>query len=197
MPPRWKKPARLLLLCFGLLAGAAGVAHAAPAPAEGTTEVLFTPWDDAEGALVTLVWEARHSIRVQSFLFTSRPLARALVAAHRRGVKVEVLADREMVEKGENSQIPALHDVGIPVWLEVRYASAHNKVLLVDAEQGGAVATGSYNFTYSAQARNAENLLILRAAPKVVGAYLSNWKRHRLDAVPYNDKLGEKSGDKP
>lgn len=188
----WKKSARLLLLCLGLLAGAAGAAPAQPDAAEGTTEVLFTPWDDAEGALVNLVQEARHSIRVQIYLFTSRPLARALVAAHQRGVRVEVLADREMVEKGENSQIPALHAAGIPVWLEVRYAAAHNKVLLVDAEQGGAVATGSYNYTYSAQARNAENLLILRAAPKVIGAYFDNWKRHRLDAVSFSDKFGDK-----
>jgi phosphatidylserine/phosphatidylglycerophosphate/cardiolipin synthase-like enzyme len=72
---------------------------------------------------------------------------------------------------------------GIPVWLETRYAAAHNKVLLIDAARPGAVViTGSYNFTWSAQARNAENLLILRGNPALARRYLDNWRRHRDDA---------------
>jgi phosphatidylserine/phosphatidylglycerophosphate/cardiolipin synthase-like enzyme len=148
--------------------------------------VAFTPWDDAEGMLLRVVAGARQSIRVQAYLLTSRSLARALTDARRRGVDVQVLADREMVAKGENSQVPQLVAAGIPVWLEVRYAAAHNKILLVDPlEEDGAVVTGSYNYTFSAQARNAENLLVIRGNTALARAYLDNWQRHRADALPF------------
>ena len=156
---------------------------AAPLPATGTVEVLFTPWDDAEGAIVRALGEARQSIHVQAYLLTSRSIANALLEARARGVAVEILADREMVTKGDNSLIPKLAAEGIPVWLETRYAIAHNKVLLIDAlDAHGFVITGSYNFSWSAQARNAENLLILRDNPALVRRYLDNWQRHRDDA---------------
>ncbi|MBI4987070.1 MAG: phospholipase D family protein, partial [Rhodocyclales bacterium] len=78
------------------------------------------------------------------------------------------------------------HDSGIPIWFEVRYANAHNKIMLIDAESADpVVVTGSYNFTYSAQARNAENLLFLRGNKALARAYLDNWQRHRQEAVPY------------
>jgi phosphatidylserine/phosphatidylglycerophosphate/cardiolipin synthase-like enzyme len=128
---------RFLVAC--LFACATVGAGATAIPATGTVEVLFTPWDDAEGAIVRALGEARQGIHVQAFLLTSRSIARALREAHDRGVRVEVLADREMLRKGENSQLPMLAAAGIPVWLETRYASAHNKVLLIDGESPAAV----------------------------------------------------------
>jgi len=161
-----------------------------PLPATGTMEVAFTPWDDAEGAIIRAVQGARHTIYVQAYLFTSRALAKALIEAKLRGVKVEVLADSEMATKDPNnnrSQIPQLAAAGIPVRLETRYAIAHNKILLIDAEAdaSSAVITGSYNFTFSAQARNAENILILRGNPALAKAYLENWWRHHAEAQEY------------
>jgi len=174
---------RWLLLAVVSIAAAACTAE--PMPATGSVEVAFTPWDDAEGALLRVISGARKSIRVQAYLFTSRPLARALIETHRRGVDIAILADRDMALKTENSQLSQLAAAGIPVWLEVRYASAHNKILLVDAtEEHNIVVTGSYNYTYSAQARNAENLLILRGNAALARAYLNNWQRHRADAQP-------------
>ncbi len=161
-------------------------------PAQGTVEPAFTPWDDAEAAVLRVLHEARKTIYVQAYLFTSRPLARALIEAKNRGVAVDVLSDREMLVKDEagRSQIPHLAESGIPVWLEVRYVAAHNKIILVDPEEAtGAVITGSYNFTFSAQARNAENLLILRGNPGLARAYLDNWRRHRIEALPYPQGL--------
>ena len=53
----------------------------------------------------------------------------------------------------------------------------------IDVGQADAfVITGSYNFSWSAQARNAENLLILRGNPALVRRYLENWQRHRGEA---------------
>ena len=170
-----------------LLCCACFTAVAAEAAAEGTTEALFSPWDDVEGRLLAAIGSARLSVHVQAYLLTSRSIAKALKQAQQRGVDVQILADAEMV-KGGNSRIPDLVAAGIPVWLETRYANAHNKIMLIDvAGPHPTVMTGSYNFTWSAQARNAENLLILRDNRAMADKYLKNWQRHRRDAQPYDE----------
>lgn len=177
-----------LLAALMLLLPAAAVA--VEVPASGRIEVLFTPWDDAEGAVLRALDAARQSVRVQMFLFSSRNIGRALLDAHARGVRVEVLADREMVVNGQNSQVPRLAAAGIEVRLENRYAAAHNKILLIDVEgPHPVVITGSYNFTWSAQARNAENLLILRDNPALAQVYLANWRRHQAEALPFAEAV--------
>jgi phosphatidylserine/phosphatidylglycerophosphate/cardiolipin synthase-like enzyme len=182
----WPQLGAFLLVAFTACALATGAAKAEAVPASGTMEVLFTPWDDAEGAIIRALAKARHSIHVQAYLLTSRPISNALLDARERGVVVEILADCAMLKNGQNSQISRLAAAGIPVWLETRYAAAHNKTMLVDAtDTDGAVITGSYNFTWSAQARNAENLLILRGNRSMQRRYLNNWQRHRAEAQPY------------
>ena len=169
-----------------------GVANAAPLAAIGTVEPIFTPGGDAEGAIVQVLADAKHSIRVQAYLLTSRTVAYALIAAKRRGVDVKVLADSEMVKKGEYSLIPQLAANKIPVWLEMRYAIAHNKIIIVDAnDQEAIVITGSFNFTHSAQRHNAENLLIFRGNTALTKAYLDNWMQHREEAVPYPEVMNK------
>ena len=176
----------LLLVCSSLCSA---TPTSTRLPAQGTVEVLFTPWDDAEGALVRALAEARKTIHVQAYLLTSRAIAEALLAAWERGVAVAVLADSEMVTKGDKSQIPRLAEAGVPVWLETRYAVAHNKLLLIDAASPApTIATGSYNYTWSAQARNAENLLLLRDNPALARRYLENWRRHQTEAQPWSER---------
>jgi phosphatidylserine/phosphatidylglycerophosphate/cardiolipin synthase-like enzyme len=180
---------RLALAC--LLAFVCLAAQATePLPARGTVQVLFTPWDDAEGALIKVIGAARHSIHVQAYIFSSRNLGWALGEAKQRGVHVEMLADAEQVTKNDRSLVRALHDSGIPIWLEVRYANAHNKIMLIDAEDAEpVVVTGSYNYTFSAQARNAENLVIMRGNAPLARAYLDNWRRHQAEALPYAEVI--------
>ena len=194
---------RRLLLALGLLCACAGEAQIpaqAPEvlpyprmppvlPARGTVQVAFTPWDDAEGMIVDGIRRAKRQILVQAFSFTSRTLANALIAAKRRGVDVRVMADREQTFSGEASRIPDLVHAGIPVALEVRYQTAHNKVMVIDATSvDAAVISGSYNWTYAAQSKNAENVLILRRNPDIANAYAANWRRHFAEALPYADQ---------
>ena len=180
---------RVALLSLLILCGLAACASEPPAT-QGSIQVLFTPWNDAEGALIKTIGQARHSLHVQAFVFTSRNIADALLAAQRRGVKVAILADAEQATRNENSQLGRLHDAGIDVRLEVRYASAHNKIMLIDAEEKDAViVTGSYNFSYSAQARNAENLLLIRDHASLMQEYLHNWRRHRDDALNFDEVI--------
>jgi phosphatidylserine/phosphatidylglycerophosphate/cardiolipin synthase-like enzyme len=153
--------------------------------ARGEIELAFTPHDDGEAVLLRVIGEARRSLLVQAYVFTSRAVADALVAAHRRGVQVQVLADAEMNRREKGNALPRLLAVGVPVALETRYNAAHNKLLIADAEGPGcAVLTGSYNFSWSAQNRNAENILVVRGHCALAQAYAANWRRHRLDATP-------------
>lgn len=179
---------------FALVASLAALfvgATLAPAQAsqrfagEGEIEVAFSPRDDTEQVLIRLIAGARRSLKVQAYVFTSRKIADAMVAAHRRGVKVEVLADAQMNAREKGNAIPRLLAGGVPVAFETKYRAAHNKVLIVDAEGPScAVLTGSYNFTWSADNRNAENLLIVRGHCALVRAYRDNWLRHRAEATP-------------
>lgn len=183
----------LVLAAFMLALAATSITiRAETIAATGSVEALFTPWDDAESAIIRALAEAQQSIHVQAYLLTSRSISQALISARQRGVAVSILTDQKMLDTGQNSQIPLLAAANIPVRLETRYAVAHNKIILIDARTPhGILITGSYNFTWSAQARNAENLLILRDNPALLQRYLNNWQRHYAEAQSFKPETKE------
>jgi len=185
-------PRGLISLCLALCLTLGSPSWAGTVmPASGTMEVAFSPWDDAEGLVLRTLASARHSILVQAYVLTSRNIANALQEAKARGVDVRILADKEQMERNESSLIPQLAGAGIPIRLETRYSAAHNKVLVLDADNAHpVVVTGSYNFSWSAQARNAENLLVLRDNPKLAKAYQDNWLRQWSEAEPLEASVG-------
>ena len=102
----------------------------------------------------------------------------ALVMAHARGVKVNVISDKG--QRQVRSVISYLKEAGIPVFLDEKVAIAHNKVLIIDEQY---VITGSYNFSTIAETRNAENLLII-GSPDLAYQYLENWQERLKESVP-------------
>ncbi|MFC3107017.1 phospholipase D family protein [Undibacterium arcticum] len=181
---------RWSLLALALLAARAyGFEAAQPAPpiaAQGTLQAAFAPWDDVEGLLVATIAGARQQVLVQAYLLTSKEIAASLIAAKRRGVDVRVMVDAEQYAKVPASKVLDLVAAGIPVWQETRYQNAHNKVVVIDpATAGATVITGSYNFTWSAQHKNAENVLIVRKNPALAAQYAQNWERQRQQATPW------------
>jgi phosphatidylserine/phosphatidylglycerophosphate/cardiolipin synthase-like enzyme len=151
-----------------------------------TAQIAFTPGDEAARIIIEALRESRHQILVQAFSFTHRDIARALIQARARGVDVQVIADAEQTELIENSVIPELAAAGVPVFLDAEHVAAHNKVMVIDeGHSSAAVITGSYNFTFAAQFRNAENLLLLRGGPRTARAYAENWRRHRAHSRSY------------
>ena len=154
--------------------------------ATGTVQVAFTPGDPVDEILIGVIGQARQQVLVKAFSFTHKRIARALVDAHQRGVRVEVLADERQDRQLDGSVLTDLVRNGIPVWLDAKRASAHNKVMIIDAGTPAAVlVTGSYNFTYSAQRRNAENVLVMRGNVALSDAFVDNWQRLRASARPY------------
>jgi phosphatidylserine/phosphatidylglycerophosphate/cardiolipin synthase-like enzyme len=56
--------------------------------------VFFSPKGGCTEAVVEELGKAREIVLVQAYSFTSAPIAKALVEAHQRGVRVEVLLDK-------------------------------------------------------------------------------------------------------
>jgi len=154
--------------------------------ARGEIQLAFTPGDDAAGLIIATLRAAKRQVLVQAYSFTHRDIAEALVAAHRRGVDVRVIADRLQSGRLETSRVAWLAAQGVPVWLDGEHAAAHDKSMVIDAGTLDAVViTGSYNFTHAAQFRNAENLLVMRGNPALAEAYAANWRRHRSHSLPF------------
>ncbi len=85
-----------------------------------------------------------------------------------------------------SSKLPELATAGVGIWLETAYENAHNKVIIIDADTpDSAVITGSFNFTWTAQQKNAENVLVIRNNPPLASRYALNWKRHQQGATAY------------
>jgi phosphatidylserine/phosphatidylglycerophosphate/cardiolipin synthase-like enzyme len=157
--------------------------------AEGTIQAAFAPWDDAEGLIIGALAVAQHEILVQAYLLTSKKIVGALREARQRGVDVSVMVDAAQITALPlaQKQITALRESGIAVWGETAYANAHNKVIVIDAGSANAtLITGSYNFTWSAQHKNAENILIIRGNAPLALLYAANWERHRRTATLYD-----------
>ena len=155
--------------------------------ATGSIELVFTPEQDAAGLIINAIARAHQQILVQAFSFTHDGIAQALIAAHHRGIEVRLIADREQTQNMEHGQVPLMAAAGIPVWLDGEHQSAHNKIMVIDADSSTpTVVTGSYNFTKAAQYKNAENVLIMHGNRQLAEQYRSNWQRHLPHSRPFS-----------
>jgi phosphatidylserine/phosphatidylglycerophosphate/cardiolipin synthase-like enzyme len=144
------------------------------------TQVYFSPHGGCTEAIIKEINNAQTGILVQAYSFTSAPIAKALVSAHKRGVKVEAILDKS--QRSERySSATFLANSRIPTFIDARHAIAHNKVMIIDGET---VITGSFNFTRAAEEKNAENLLIIRSR-ELATIYIDNWKKHREHSEVY------------
>jgi phosphatidylserine/phosphatidylglycerophosphate/cardiolipin synthase-like enzyme len=177
----------LSLSAAGLLFGMAS-ANAVPSGqpyqfAAGANYTLCFVPDGAscEDLLVDSINSTTKSLLIQAYSFTSAPIAKAVVAAHERGVDVRVILDKSQTSERYTSAT-FIKNAGIPVVIDSRPAIAHNKVMVFDQR---AVFTGSFNFTKSAQQRNAENGILIRGDGALVKAYTDNWAARFGQSTPY------------
>lgn len=69
-------------------------------------------------------------------------------------------------------------------WIDAAASIAHNKVLILDS---ATVINDSFNFTMSADTRNAENVVVIRS-PEVAARYVWNWTARQAVARPFEAK---------
>ena len=168
---------------FGSFLAAHALAFEVP---RASVEVAFTPGDDIAALIVKRIGQAKERVQMQAYLFTDRRIANALLAARKRGVEVEVIGDAAQQRAGGLPHLKALDRAGARVYLNGALAAAHDKIVIVDgASDAAVVITGSYNFTQAAQAKNAENVVVLSGNRAVTDRFVDNFGRHRSLSTPW------------
>ncbi len=148
----------------------------ASSTAQSPVEVLgvyFTPPAGAANAIVKAIDASQREVLVQAYGFTHNAIAQALLRAHGRGVSVRVLLDHKS-DHTNRYVIDLLNQGRVSLREDGKHAISHNKVMVIDES---VVITGSFNFTNSAETRNAENFLILKSVD-LASQYKMQWQSH-------------------
>jgi len=121
------------------------------------TEVYFSLYDNPQKVIIKNINQAEAFINIAMYIFTDREIALPLVKARERGVKVRLYLDKEQVDY-KYSQSRFLVQKGIKIRISTNNYIMHNKFAIIDNR---ILLTGSYNWTFSANNRNDENLMVI------------------------------------
>ncbi len=160
------------------------IASAEEFKATGTISVYYSPRGGATEAVVREIATAKTEILVQAYSFTSKPIAKALVDAKKRGIKIEAVLDKSQRKEKYTSADFVAH-AGIPTYIDSAHAIAHNKIMIIDRTT---LITGSFNFTKAAEEKNAENLLVIKGNKPLVDSYIKNFELHKEHSERYQGK---------
>jgi phosphatidylserine/phosphatidylglycerophosphate/cardiolipin synthase-like enzyme len=147
-------------------------------------EIAFSPTDGLQSRIVNALNTANTSAQVAMFTFTNDAVGDALIAAHNRGVAVEVLLD-QVAAGGLGTERDRLCANGITVRVENFSGKIHDKYAAIDAGTASdpLIITGSTNWTANAVQANDENLLIAHDA-SLAADFAADFARIRAAIAP-------------
>lgn len=121
------------------------------------TEVYFSLYDNPQKEIIKNINQAQASINIAMYIFTDKEIALPLIKARERGVKVRLYLDKDQVDY-KYSQSRFLVQKGIKTRISSNNYIMHHKFAIIDNRL---LLTGSYNWTFSANKRNDENLMVI------------------------------------
>jgi hypothetical protein len=147
---------------------------------------------------------AKRQVLVQAYSLTSVPIDRALVDAHKRGVDVQVILDKN--QKSETYFYATfLANEGVPIYIDPIHEIAHEKFMVID---GKTIITfikseekrPFFNFIKSAAQRLqrlfdkpnpfrdffADSVLFIHGPSKEAAQYTDKWKEHLGHSFSYH-----------
>jgi len=167
----------VLLLLLLLPVSAAAQGPRLHEPEQPRPWAVYFSVDDGAQAVVEALGRARKSVHVHALTVSAPQITRALVEAHQRGVRVEII----LAGKSTKARAPAVASLtraGIAV-LTDRIHAAGSSVMVIDEQ---VVLTGSLSFAPSADGQSAESLLVINDHA-LAARYDENWQAHAAHSV--------------
>jgi len=151
-----------------------------------TITTLFSPEDATLKAVVHVIENAKDTLDIACFVFSSQEIGEAVLAAHKRGVKVRVLLDNVFSSPGATAKwkyIPfnELKKAGVACKYDDEASKLHHKIVIADRK---VVVTGSFNLSVGAATDNDENMLIVESTAigkQYTAEFERLWKQYNGD----------------
>jgi phosphatidylserine/phosphatidylglycerophosphate/cardiolipin synthase-like enzyme len=144
-------------------------------------DASFSRTEDTSTLLGHWIGRANESIRLMVMLITHDGLADALIAAHDRGIEVDVIIDSDW-KYSTGSDYGEILDAGVDIRGDDRGGLMHHKVMVIDEH---VIITGSHNWSSSAEDSNDENCLVLKSL-SISELYLAEFNRIWGQTTPGN-----------
>lgn len=156
-------------------------------------KVFFSPEDDLADRLIECIHQENTSAKIAIYAITHLGIAKALIEAKDRGVKVEIIIDPHSMRS--SALVQRLVDAKVPLFVwdqQIRIGNRKRKSLMHDKFcifGGDKVWTGSYNFTYAAGSQHRENAVLIESRP-IAQKYLTQFSHMLLyECRPYQEFL--------
>lgn len=142
------------LLCGGLIIK----------PVSAEIDVSFTPSDECEQKIISLIDNSRKSIDIAVYSINNENIVAALERAKKRNVVIRILTDKRQASV-KSSKVTQMHDSGFNIRVHTKNKIEHNKFAVFDEKE---LTTGSFNWTNAASDKNSENCMFFRHEPEQV-----------------------------
>lgn len=117
--------------------------------------------------LLETIQQAKSNLKIAMMVWTNNDLANEVINAHRRGIKVQVVAP----DLGGN--LPQLIAAGIQVKVNPKLQFMHNKMMCVD---DSILVNGSANWSQSSFTRSDESFVVVKPmSPEQVEIFAAYW----------------------
>lgn len=136
-------------------------------------KVGFSPKGFSKEIILMAIREAKKTIDIAAYSFTSKPIALALINAKKKGILIRIVADKKANSK-KYTAITYLRNKHILIKLNGKYSIMHNKFIIIDNKS---IETGSFNYTNNAALNNAENVIYLRNRPDIALQYTKEFNK--------------------
>lgn len=119
------------------------------------------------------VSKASESLKVAVYWFTNHELFDLLYQKQREGVQCELIIHNDYINNRETGlPFQKFIDAGGKFYFSDEENPMHNKFCIIDQK---VLINGSYNWTYYAESKNHENILIIKEESSVINAFASEF----------------------
>ena len=134
-------------------------------------------FNDIENIIINELMLARKSIKIAVAWFTDAEFIPYLVRKVRGGVEVEILLHHDDINREGSRCLDFTEFVNVGghlVWCKGNHSTMHEKFCIIDDE---VLIEGTFNWTYYAEARNDEHIIVFRESPTLLAQFIERYNQ--------------------
>ncbi len=130
-------------------------------------------------AVTNMINAAKKNIKVAMFTFTHLPLTTAIVNAHKRGIKVDVIIDKNTAYGASKKIINYLLENKVQTFVSTGVELFHYKMAIIDDQT---LIMGSLNWTKAGFKKNAEFIMTYALSKKQSAYFKKLWRKMKFSS---------------